>query len=141
MKYISGCEWMVSGHLKPLQVTTISQVLWSVPQLLLTTVWSQYGTLMVLAFYCQLGKGLSLDGSSWLYKILWKSPLSPEGVGMFTVMPMEMHSFLQDLLSKTLFNMKYKRRYCLIIPLHCSWLSCGLQDQHLKLLVTYSRCR
>lgn len=90
-----------------------------------------------------LGKALSPDGSSWLHNILWKSPLSLVGTGLFTMMPVETHNFLWDLLWKTLFNTKDKRRQCLISTLNCSWLSYGSHNQHLRsrLLVTYPQCR
>lgn len=43
--------------------------LWLATQLLLTTIVVSVWGSEALTFYCQLGKGLSPDGSCWLYKI------------------------------------------------------------------------
>lgn len=68
--------------------------LWLATQLLLTTIVVSVWGSEALTFYCQLGKGLSPDGSCWLYKIFWKNPLSPVGMELFSVIPLETHSFL-----------------------------------------------
>lgn len=60
------------------------------PHTIMVSVWGSEA----LTFYCQLGEGLSPDGSSWLYKIFWKNPLSPVGMELFSMMPLETHSFL-----------------------------------------------